>query len=244
MENTRSFHLNFVTGTFTTDNIFYRARIIDKEKKSFQYSDLWEAPKGYANQGRLNKKHESLLYIAETPDVAKREIRVKVHQRYLLVIYQNVEQLHLTEVGTKLSIRQSKIERIKTEFISKIFRTPEKYIHEITELIAKKIFHLNDDGWTYPSIISEDKRKNVCLNKNSKRKLNVIGAFTFLACDAQTDILELSIDTTGSEPLKYMSGREAMEKLLQIKEKINNIPKRKERLEPINLNHIVMLSTS
>lgn len=238
-QHTRSVHLPFVAGTFTTDNIFYRARVINKDKEHFHDSDLWEAPQGLASRGRLNRKSESLLYMADAPEVAKREIRVKVHDRYLLVAYQNVEQLHLTEVGTKSPIRHSKLENIKMEFISKIFRTPEEYIYEITELIAKNLFRLTEDGWTYPSIAS--KGKNVCLNTTSKRKLKVIGAFTFLACDAQADILEHSIDATGSEPFEKTSGSEALTKLLQLKEKINTIPKRKERLEPINSSPIVMV---
>lgn len=241
MEHTRAVHLPFAVGTFTTGNIFYRARIIEKDKEYFHDSDLWEAPQGHANRGRLNKKSESLLYMTDALEVAKREVGVKVHDRYLIVAYQNTKQIHLTEVGKKSPIRHSKAEHIKMEFISKIFRTPNEYIYEITELIAKKLFHLSEDGWTYPSIASKGKGKNVCLDTTSKWKLNIIGAFTFIACDAPTDVLELSIDTTGNEPFKNTSGSEAMTKLFQLKEKINFIPKPKERLEPINSNPIVMV---
>jgi len=70
-------------------SVFYRARKADGfNNSSYKEPKAWgPVPKEIATQGRFNKDHESVLYVASYPDSLEREIKLKEGEAYYLAKY-------------------------------------------------------------------------------------------------------------------------------------------------------------
>lgn len=178
-------------GTFTLDKKFYRVRKLKEIPKTLKFLDFWEPPINNAFKGRLNAPQKPYLYISDNIDAAQKETHVSLGDMYLLMIYQNIKNLELTEIGFKGDYKDfNKGCRIRHEFLADLFCTPNEYIYDISATLANKFVNLKKDGWCYPSIASQDgKSKNICLNTSSKEKLELIGVFIFRREDQSSKVL-------------------------------------------------------
>ena len=67
--------------------VFYRIRRTDGIKDKDNPKEWGPVPKEFAEQGRFNKKAESVLYLASAPDTLEREVRLKEGEEYYLAKY-------------------------------------------------------------------------------------------------------------------------------------------------------------
>ena len=89
------------------NSIFYRVRSINETKfplSNFnKISDMWEPPAEVVSQmGRLNKPHESLLYVAlADPNCAINECRIEDGHYFALIKYMGIRPIKFNYIGGK-----------------------------------------------------------------------------------------------------------------------------------------------
>ena len=134
--------------TITRGTEFYRVRRINSDKDPQDPKEWEPVPAKFANQERFNKKGESVLYVASSPDSLEREVRLKENDEYYLAKYVSKESF---TVGAFLGVNN----RVNT-LIHKIAmsvsgsddftETERKLIDEYYELAKdKNLFDLSVD---------------------------------------------------------------------------------------------------
>lgn len=73
--------------TVTEGKEFYRIRKIDGIKDPNDAREWDPVPAELAKQGRFNRNHESVLYVASSPDSLEREVRLLEEEEYYLAKY-------------------------------------------------------------------------------------------------------------------------------------------------------------
>jgi hypothetical protein len=152
----------------------YRVRKIAFDVKKFHSPDIkilrdfWHPPESNVKDyGRLNYPCESLLYTAQTPEIAINEMKIHTDEYFMLITYELKEDIDLTIIGLcqshsdLLNIVDVK-EKVLNEFFFKIFTSDitenNIYLYKVTSNLLKFCFTLSDPsqgGWFYPSIKSE-----------------------------------------------------------------------------------------
>jgi RES domain. len=152
---------------FKSGAILFRARIIDGKQTRFENQDFWEPHPKYVVAGRANKKAQPKLYCSiGDPITALAEIKAKAGDRYLLTIYQSVDDIFLSGMSFQYNDAAS-------TFLSQAVSIKGKSGHAIAEQIIASLFNVAPDGAAFPST-AYDKGRCVCLNLTAKNKLNVI----------------------------------------------------------------------
>ncbi|MFC6290686.1 hypothetical protein [Levilactobacillus angrenensis] len=134
--------LNSRVGTLRPGTIYYRARITDaKNYRNIGYwdaSQFWEAPKEYVKHwGRLNRPHESVLYLSSDVSQTFKEIRyqVKKSRHYAVVVnsYKVTKPITATQIG--YFGKSGSVADIYSKMISDIFSLPsEKFGENVYKL--------------------------------------------------------------------------------------------------------------
>jgi hypothetical protein len=151
--------------------------------------DVWNPPINYAKRGRLNKPHESLLYICPDVSTAIEEMHISNSDDFALIVYESIEEIKAVCIGIQDNYKQfSYDERIKlrllTDFLKDEFTREvgkgTEHLYRISEIIAKDQFDLPprdvQDAWCYPSVASKE-AVNLCLRPDiAQEKLSFKGA--------------------------------------------------------------------
>lgn len=173
---------------------FYRVRTLPDDDRKIplrtmsKISDCWEPPENIVIAGRLNRDNESLLYTAPmSPFVAVEEMKVPDGELFSLIVYEAIEQIDVTMIGSQPNIEGLNGEEVlrvkmiqdflKHEFIRDVGVGTE-YLYRISESITKDYFDLPpdfQDAWCYPSIAKKG-HFNVCFRKDKRSKLKLVGS--------------------------------------------------------------------
>jgi RES domain-containing protein len=147
-------------------------------------SDAWNPPsEKIFSKGRLNREHESVLYVAEEIKTAINESKINVGDCFWLIKYNVVEPITVTSiahVATDENDKYFKVNKVIGDFLLKEFTRDVKKGNENQYRISLAIatFYYpyniyNFDGWSYPSVVAAGKF-SVCLNpERAKSKLQV-----------------------------------------------------------------------
>lgn len=161
---------------------FYRVRDLGKRDNPLDalhtWQDVWEPPKECVRQmGRLNKAHESLLYVTPgDPRVPLQEVEIAAGNHFLFICYVFTEPISATVIGAEpdydsagITDKNARINgRILSEFLADEFSREvgvgTEYLYRVSEAIAKEFYDgppKVQDAWAYRSM--RDKSKyNVC----------------------------------------------------------------------------------
>ncbi|ENO3976828.1 hypothetical protein ACBI01_000917 [Aeromonas veronii] len=173
---------------------FYRVRTLPDDDRRIplrtmsKVSDCWEPPEHIVRAGRLNRDNEALLYTAPiSPFVAVEEMKIPDGEIFSLIVYEALEQVNVTMIGTQPNTEGLNEEEIlksrmiqdflKHEFIRDVGVGTE-YLYRISESITKDYFDLPpdfQDAWCYPSVAKKG-HFNVCFRKDNRSKLKLIGS--------------------------------------------------------------------
>jgi hypothetical protein len=152
----------------------YRVRRITFDVEKFHSSDIkkigdfWYPPESNVKDyGRLNYPCESLLYTAQTPEIAINEMKIHTEEYFMLITYELKDDIDLTIIGLSQShsdlfnIVDAK-KKILNDFFFEIFTNDinedNHYYYKVTSNFLKFCFIIPDPsqgGWFYPSIKSE-----------------------------------------------------------------------------------------
>lgn len=176
--------LNFVdylSNNINIDSIYYRARIGYKEKvknkynsnyldkstdfvyKPYKYQDIGSVPIKYSQEGRLNKKGESFLYLATDIETAISEVRPDPGHIVSIAKFKSVNNMKVVDFD-KAFIQLSKNEDTLQEFtflahIEQILSHPvtkdEKHLYFISQFFADVFRKIGFDGVLFSSSISQ-----------------------------------------------------------------------------------------
>lgn len=180
-------------GSYPAGTRFYRVRAIDEDDRNLplrsmsKICDCWEPPTNIVKAGRLNKEKEPLLYTSPMhPHIAVEEMKAKDNQLFSLIVYEAIEQVNVTIIGTpaphdglsKEEILKSRMiqDFLRHEFIRDVGSGTE-YLYRISESIAKDYFDLPPefhDAWCYPSVAKKG-GYNTCFRPESRSKLRLCG---------------------------------------------------------------------
>jgi len=202
--------------------LFYRVRDLDfKEKEKFSIplktikieSDIWNRPAKDCIIQRLNSTGESLLYT--TPEdklIAIKEKKIQDNENFILIIYESVIDIAVSDIGLKPKIVGLSIEeQIKfpliNDFLTDVFirdvGAGTEYLYKISNVISKRYFNIPLDysaGYAYPSIADKSKI-NVCFfEQNIKTKLKFK---YFLVCTKQEIIKYKYVSIFKNEKFLY-----------------------------------------
>lgn len=156
-------------------------------------SDLWEPPADILTKyGRLNKSHESLLYVAPDPNTAIKETQIQKDDYFALILYDPKVDIKLNYIGGEydysamgvfdkhaILVHEIYNNFLRDEF-SRDVGAGTEYLYRVSEMIAKDYFDLPprivQDAWAYSSI--QDKNKcNICFRPDIAHEvLEVRGA--------------------------------------------------------------------
>lgn len=199
----RTAQLRVAVRTYGAGSIFVRARKIDSVLSAPTIQDFWEPPAKVAKKFRLNWDGEAVLYVTCDTSTAKKETDINPGDIYNLSFYRLVAPIEVTELAFRLRGKQTVIERTIETFVRELLSTPGAKIYDISNVIAKRYLDLSIDGWVYPSVANK-KGENLCLKLDAKKKLNLIGAFSF--CNG---VPIASYDTVDSSQIKVSGYEEA-----------------------------------
>lgn len=147
--------------------------------KNFSLDDFWNPPKEFTSLGRLNQINHPVLYVAESPITAFREMKFEVGSEGYLNVYKAVEQLSLRFIGYNST---DKLYLIMKRLFAENVKVTEKYKYKLTQEIANRFFPYNEynfDGWAYPSIANDGDQHNAAIDISKKKKLELVGALKF-----------------------------------------------------------------
>ena len=163
------------------------------DKRFNRYEDFWETnPKYLSKYGRLNKPHESLLYVSLNGECAVSEIKMERNKLFSLIRYTTKEEIKINVIGGEFDYNHMgiydekliEIHEIYNNFLrdefSREVQVGKEDFYRITELIAKTYYDLPpravQDAWGYVSV--KDKSEyNLCFRPDiAHDKLNLDGA--------------------------------------------------------------------
>lgn len=187
---------------------FYRVRKLEDTSipsSNFKnLSDMWEPPsEAVTKMGRLNKKHESLLYVSlADPGCAIKECKVNEGEPFALIKYSSTEQININLIGGKPDYNQLNITDKNTILIHDLYNNflfdefsrdvgeGTEFLYRPSEMIAKAYFDLPpevQDAWAYPSIFNKKEQINVCFRPQKAHSLLILkGA---LICKMENDLI-------------------------------------------------------
>lgn len=175
--------LNFVdylSNNINIDSIYYRARIGYKEKiknnnsnyldkstdfvyEPFKYQDIGSVPVKKSQEGRLNKKGESFLYLATDIETAISEVRPDPDHIVSVAKFKLIDNIKVVDFD-KAFILLSENENTIKEFtflahIEQILSHPvtkdEKHLYFISQFFADVFRKIGFDGVLFSSSISQ-----------------------------------------------------------------------------------------
>ena len=129
---------------------FYRVR----KRAGFNNSNIndpteWApVPSEIASQGRFNKKHESVIYLASSPNILERELNIQENEDYLLAKYKCKKSF---TVGSTLG-RNSLVNAIIHKIVMSV-HDPDDFYESENKLIDA---HYNSYGKIMPNTIWKD----------------------------------------------------------------------------------------
>ncbi|KZE65987.1 hypothetical protein AWM68_06300 [Fictibacillus phosphorivorans] len=183
--------LPVIIKTYNKGTRFFRVRKIDPEDHYIPLKgmkieqDAWNPPNNAVKtRGRLNKKAESLLYVAAgDPNIAIKEARIGEKDNFSLIVYEakkdiNVNMIGLFEHNINLNFEENMKLKLIMDFLRDEFcreaEDKKEYLYRVSELIAKYYFDLPpgvvQDAWCYPSVAYKGS-VNACFRPELGREL-------------------------------------------------------------------------
>ncbi|MCJ1968719.1 RES domain-containing protein [Lactococcus carnosus] len=166
-------------GCISSGGIVFRIRensmSIKENLSDYSIQSFWNAPDEFVGIGRLNKANDSILYIADTPRTAIKEVKFQSGDMGYLNFYITKEDVNLASIESA----NNSINNIMVKLFSEKISIPENYKYKLTQEIAERYYNyknVNLDGWMYPSIASDNKAKCAAIDKNKINKLEFIGS--------------------------------------------------------------------
>lgn len=156
------------------DEVSFRIRndetMLGKSPNEITVQDFWNAPREHVDLGRLNKKNESMLYIANSPLTSIKEMGMKTDDVGYLSLYSCEENITLRVIGDS----RDKIGELMFNLFSEkvAINTNDKY--KLTQEIANRYFAKieSDDGWVYPSVADLQNSFCATIDEESLYKLS------------------------------------------------------------------------
>lgn len=173
-------------------NIYRIRRLTDEDISNNEFvsmkrkEDAWYPPKCLVTPGRLNKKGEALLYLADSPLTAIKETHLETNELFYLIIYKTKSPFRIAyldqwqDVNGLNEEENFKLQLLNDFLISEFTKDVGKgteYLYRPSEIIAKNFLqHEEKDlGWMYPSI-SNKRGFNLCFKSNiATRYLDLVG---------------------------------------------------------------------
>ena len=161
-------------------------------------------------KGRLNKEHESLLYVADTLETALKETRIKPGEPFYYIEYISKRPFRACYIGEWQDFMElNELERLKLQLIneflinefSKDVGIGIEYLYRASEIISKKFFHQDSvqDAWCYPSIVNK-KRYNYCFYPEKAIEcLNLVGVRICKLVVQDGEKVQIVLDAISSE---------------------------------------------
>lgn len=173
-------------------NIYRVRKLTDEDiaKNDFlsmrKEEDAWYPPKHVVNRGRLNKKGECVLYVADSPTTAIKETKLATNDLFYLIVYRNKDPFRVAYLDNWKPISGLTDEEnfklqlfndfLVSEFTKDVGEGTE-YLYRPSEIIANRFLHHpeKDLGWMYPSI-SNKNGFNLCIKpKIAQQLLQLVG---------------------------------------------------------------------
>lgn len=141
-------------------------------------SSYWNPhPKYIKTYGRLNRPGKSLLYTAEEPLIALREMDVKEGDWFVLITYTNTMPIRVWSIEPQYDHiafsndepRKMQILQTMNKFLVELFTMDvlpgQEYLYKITESIVSEWYasSYTNWGWSYPSV-KDTTMYNLCLD--------------------------------------------------------------------------------
>lgn len=166
---------------WSSSNKFYRARKLDSSDlnrlKEWKKNDFWGVPEEKVlDYGRLNRPHESVLYLSSSPIQTLKEIRFDSSKSIPVVIscFQVKKEFYSVLVGGAYRDSVSSedpnsvaIQNLYTDFFRNEFSKPvglgTEYLYKLSNAIAKDFYDLPFEfskAWTYPAVDNVDNVSN------------------------------------------------------------------------------------
>ncbi len=172
--------VNYLSNTINIDSIYYRARIGYKEKiknkynsnyldkstdfvyEPYEYQDIGSVPIKNSQDGRLNKKGESFLYLATDIETAISEVRPDPGHIVSVAKFKSINNIKVVDFD-KAFIELSKNDDTLQEFtflahIEQILSHPvtkdEKHLYFISQFFANIFRKIGFDGVLFSSSLS------------------------------------------------------------------------------------------
>ena len=143
--------------------------LMEKELNDIVMSDFWNAPSEYVKLGRLNKPNESLFYLANSPQTAIMEMKMKPGDYGFISIYTCEEELKLKSVLSD----GSGLNELMFRLFSEEVEMTEEHKYLLTQEIVNRYFARSDeDGWVYPSIANGMESHCVAIDEKQLYKLS------------------------------------------------------------------------
>lgn len=185
---------------FRAGSLMFRIRplenILIPNKDIKTVSDCWNPPMESVKKiGRLNKRHESLLYVCPDINTAIAETKVEEEHPFALIIYDVIDNIKGNCIGMNQNYNSLPIEhkfkmRLINDFLQEEFSRDvgggTEYLYQSSELIAKDYFDLPprdiQDAWVYPSIADKPAinlcfRPEIAVEKLSLRGVVMVSGY-------------------------------------------------------------------
>lgn len=162
---------------WSSSNKFYRARKLNSSNlnrlREWKKNDFWGVPEEKVlDYGRLNRPHESVLYLSNNPLQTLKEIRFDSSKSIPVVIscFQVKKEFYSVLVGgayrdsvssedrNSVAIQNLYIDFFRNEF-SKPVGLGTEYLYKLSNAIAKDFYDLPFEfskAWTYPAVDNVD----------------------------------------------------------------------------------------
>ncbi len=210
-------------------NVLWRARSMSREELNngdITPSDLWEAPRQHARQGRLNEANEPVLYTCwGRPLGTLLEARInQPGDTFILVGYKVWKSIRVRRVGvsnpdTELSKDHQRVEEKVSRFLAESLSIPafddDPRIYSFTRQLLRTIYRLEpgwEVGWAYASTLVGPDVVNVAIEpKAAHARLEVVSVIKGEFVESRGDEIRCSFEG-------YSDGRAARKGRLMFKD--------------------------
>lgn len=192
---------------YPSGSLLFRVRRLDNDiipnKDMKVTSDAWNAPQeDVKSLGRINKKHETLLYVSPNILTSIKEARVKRNDSFALIVYKIIKPVKAINIATgnnysnypseireKLNLVQS---FLKEEF-SKKTSNGNNNVYTVSEILTKEFFdgppRTVQDAWSYISTLNKP-FVNLCFRPDiAKEMLSLKGVQIIAGYQLEGDFL-------------------------------------------------------
>ncbi|MGX7125909.1 RES domain-containing protein [Enterococcus viikkiensis] len=161
--------------------ILYRVR--DNRTNFNCESQFWYNPIGSEYYNRLNKPHDPIFYISDSPLTSMLESKIPKNEEFYLLAYLTLEEIKLVKISPSYinSGQYPEIEKKVSTFLVNEFSrdvpNDRNEIYRITNCIGNFFFPYkihNFDGWNYPSAVRKNKTSIAICPDSTDQKLSFL----------------------------------------------------------------------